>query len=104
MIPKDIEMILISLPSLMRNIVQDINKGKYTDENWRSITSTNLLNAAHAVDTAHRLAPITRVWKCTQKWHDFEGGVGTDVRYAKTEADMLILKDQGFKCVEIKGD
>ena len=45
---------------------------------------------------------MTKVWRCTLRYVEFDGGVTTVVEYAKTLEDMLILKDQGYDCVPLQ--
>lgn len=41
-----------------------------------------------------------QTWRCTRRFED-DGGIVKEIKYAKTEQDMLILQDQGFTCTAL---
>lgn len=42
------------------------------------------------------------VWRCSNAWNNGDGSVTGHTKYAKTKADMLILRDKGYNCVPVK--
>lgn len=45
-----------------------------------------------------------RVWRCSKHELTCDGGVYHDITYAQTYKEMLILKDQGYRCTLLKED